>query len=243
MAEFKAIAPKPLSETGSKTEYSTVGKSTTEKLKGGRADGKPDEEFDPEQLKAGIKVEREHTSDPQQAKEVAKDHLSESPDYYKRLAVMEAEAKSDVKKSLQRANSLVKALKSSLNEEDMDLKKTDDEDEEKETEKSLSPLAVVVKALKASSIAGLTRRQRMDAAYRAGSVIGSHQAPIYAEPVSLREGELGVAPQELRPDYEPPVVPIRKVETPFAIAPKKCGDHTYKSAKVDSTESKPFWRR
>jgi hypothetical protein len=116
MAEYKPIALKPLSDTGSKEKYSTVDKSASgEKLKGGKADNKPDEDFDKEQLAAGIKVEREHTSDPDKAKEVAKDHLTEIPDYYKRLKVMESKADKEVNKSLERANSLLKALKESLN--------------------------------------------------------------------------------------------------------------------------------
>ena len=63
----------------------------SEKFKGGLGDGKPDSNFDPEALKAGIKVEMEHTSDPSAAKEIAKDHLTEDKDYYKKLAKMEKE--------------------------------------------------------------------------------------------------------------------------------------------------------
>jgi hypothetical protein len=47
---------------------------------------------DPEQLKMGIKVEMEHTTDPLIAKRISLDHLSEIPDYYTRLAKMEKEA-------------------------------------------------------------------------------------------------------------------------------------------------------
>ena len=244
MAEYKPIALKPLSEEGSKEKYSNVGKSASgEKLKGGKADNKPDEDFDKEQLAAGIKVEREHTSDPDKAKEVAKDHLTEIPDYYKRLKVMESKADKEVKKSLERADSLVKALKESLSEEDMDLKKNDDEEEEEEkTEKSFGPLDLIVKALKASAIIGLSRRQRLNAAYRAGVLEGS-KSPLYTEIASLETANLGLEPKHVRPDYEPPAVPVRRVETPFEIPPKKCGDHTYKSAEAGPTESKPFWSR
>jgi hypothetical protein len=49
-------------------------------------------DFDLEQLKQGIKTEREHTHDPVMALEIAIDHLTEYPDYYTRLAKMEAEA-------------------------------------------------------------------------------------------------------------------------------------------------------
>ncbi len=41
--------------------------------------------FDQEQLNAGIEIEKEHTDDETIAKQVAADHLSENPDYYKIL--------------------------------------------------------------------------------------------------------------------------------------------------------------
>ena len=53
----------------------------------------PDSEFDSEQLRLGIKVESEHTDDKEIAKSIAKDHLSEIPDYYTRLENMEHSAK------------------------------------------------------------------------------------------------------------------------------------------------------
>lgn len=43
------------------------------------------------QLKRGIKVEQEHTSDIDVATEIALDHLAEFPDYYDRLKKAEAE--------------------------------------------------------------------------------------------------------------------------------------------------------
>jgi len=58
-------------------------------IKGGLGDGKPDSDFDPIQLKKGIKVESEHTKDPNIAKEIAKDHLTEDPEYYIKLNKME----------------------------------------------------------------------------------------------------------------------------------------------------------
>lgn len=55
----------------------------------------PDSEFDSKELEAGIKVEMEHTDDPEIAKKIAKDHLSEPglSDYYTRLIAMEKQAK------------------------------------------------------------------------------------------------------------------------------------------------------
>lgn len=45
----------------------------------------PAEEFDPEELSMGEKVEMEHTDDPEEARKIAQDHLREHPDYYSRL--------------------------------------------------------------------------------------------------------------------------------------------------------------
>jgi uncharacterized alkaline shock family protein YloU len=61
----------------------------------GNADKKnfKEEDADPEQLKMGIEVEKEHTSDSTIALKITLDHLSEIPDYYSRLSKMEKEAK------------------------------------------------------------------------------------------------------------------------------------------------------
>lgn len=61
----------------------------SELIPGGLSSGKPDSHFDPDALAKGIKVELEHTSDKRIAKEIAKDHLSEDPKYYDKLAKME----------------------------------------------------------------------------------------------------------------------------------------------------------
>lgn len=68
----------------------------SEKLKGGLADGKTDKDFDEKQLDAGKKVEREHTKDKAVAAEIARDHLTEDKDYYKKLKTIE---KSDLAKA------------------------------------------------------------------------------------------------------------------------------------------------
>lgn len=60
-----------------------------EVLEGGLGDGRPDEDFDAEQLAEGTEVEFEHTTDEAAAKEIAKDHLTEHPDYYTGLEEME----------------------------------------------------------------------------------------------------------------------------------------------------------
>lgn len=50
-----------------------------------------------EQLKIGVKIEQEHTTDKKIAEKIARDHLKEIPDYYTRLAKMEKEAKKEYK--------------------------------------------------------------------------------------------------------------------------------------------------
>ena len=50
-----------------------------EVLIGGAADSKPDSDFPKAQLAEGIRIESEHTNDPEVAKEIAKDHLIEDP--------------------------------------------------------------------------------------------------------------------------------------------------------------------
>lgn len=57
----------------------------------------PDEKFDTNELAMGIEVEKEHTDNPSIAKEIAKDHLAELPDYYTRLKKMEEEGKKELK--------------------------------------------------------------------------------------------------------------------------------------------------
>jgi len=63
---------------------------TAEAIPGGKASGKPDSAYPADQLRMGIEVEKEHTDDPQKAKEIAKDHLEEHPRYYSALKKMEA---------------------------------------------------------------------------------------------------------------------------------------------------------
>jgi len=66
-----------------------------DRLKGGRADGKPITNYDLKELLAGIKFEREHTDDSLLALEMAMDHLETIPDYYIRLHRMENDVMSE----------------------------------------------------------------------------------------------------------------------------------------------------
>jgi hypothetical protein len=56
-----------------------------DELPGGKGDDRPDSDFDPQELAAGTKHEKEHTNDIEKAKEICKDHLSENPAYYSDL--------------------------------------------------------------------------------------------------------------------------------------------------------------
>jgi len=60
-------------------------------LNKGRSRENPNTPIDPEQLRAGIKIEMEHTSNPLIAEKISVDHLTELPTYYTHLAAMEAE--------------------------------------------------------------------------------------------------------------------------------------------------------
>ena len=61
-----------------------------DQIPGGLADDMQPEDFDPIELMWGVKVELEHTSNKQIAMEIAMDHLTEDPDYYKKLATIES---------------------------------------------------------------------------------------------------------------------------------------------------------
>lgn len=70
-------------------------KSNKDRLKGGKADNIPDSKFDKMELKLGQKHEKEHTKDPNLAKEIAKDHIVEDPKYYDKLAKIEGDTKNE----------------------------------------------------------------------------------------------------------------------------------------------------
>lgn len=65
---------------------------------GGKSKGQ-DNGYDPEQIKMGMEVEKEHTSIPALARKISYDHLSEIPNYYTLLDKMESSAKG-VKESI-----------------------------------------------------------------------------------------------------------------------------------------------
>lgn len=64
------------------------------------------------QIRKGVRVEMEHTSDKEKATEIATDHVSEFADYYDRLDKMENKASKDwkVKDVTENTKSLIKRL-------------------------------------------------------------------------------------------------------------------------------------
>jgi hypothetical protein len=75
-------------------------------LPGGEADHVPDSAFNPEALSEGKTHEREHTNDGQVAEEIAKDHLSEDPAYYKKIEQVEKGASVYLDQALRMYNPL-----------------------------------------------------------------------------------------------------------------------------------------
>lgn len=79
------------------------------KIKGGKADKMSLEDIArkhsafigtiKKELELGIKVEKEHTTDPKKAREIAMDHLVELPDYYSRLDKMEEKGEKALEKT------------------------------------------------------------------------------------------------------------------------------------------------
>lgn len=75
LADKLKISPHELEEVG----YELL----TGLLKGvGKHKDVPITNFDPEQVKLGLEVEKEHTDSPAIAQQIVKDHLSEFPFYY-----------------------------------------------------------------------------------------------------------------------------------------------------------------
>jgi hypothetical protein len=74
-----------------------MNKKNSDKIPGGFADGKSPKDFNKADLDKGVKIEMEHTSDPQIALEVAMDHLTEDERYYEKLEIMENVSLKDLK--------------------------------------------------------------------------------------------------------------------------------------------------
>ena len=131
--------------------------SKADKIPGGLADNKKSSDFNSEQLKAGIKVEMEHTKDENIAREIAMDHLTEDSEYYKKLKEVEKydrlEVAPDGKRELdygkedlnkepdlkKRWNKLKKALDSSAAIMDLSSAEGEDEQEEQPAQEAQPP--------------------------------------------------------------------------------------------------------
>ena len=71
-------------------DMTTVDDGSDKQQEGKAAEaGLTENDVDPDQLAMGIEVEKEHTSDEEEAKKIALDHLAEFPDYYTHLKEME----------------------------------------------------------------------------------------------------------------------------------------------------------
>jgi len=84
---------KQVGVSGTTSQWSSRWQTTGETTKKSLVIDDPDERYDgnynPYWLAEGIRVEMEHTNDPEVAKEIAKDHLDEFIDYYSSLRKME----------------------------------------------------------------------------------------------------------------------------------------------------------
>ena len=67
-----------------------MGMDKADLMSGGLADKKRPEDFDQEQLAIGQTIEAEHTDNPDLAREIAMDHLTEDPNYYKQEGLKKA---------------------------------------------------------------------------------------------------------------------------------------------------------
>lgn len=104
---------------------------------------------------------------------------------------------------------------------------------------------VLVKALKAAAASGLSRRERLNMAYRAGIHYGrKSNTPFNEEPVVLDHSSLNLEVAKARPLHEPPAAPVHRVPTPNPMAGRpyeKAPEYVRPS--THDQEAKPIWRR
>ncbi|NDE18498.1 hypothetical protein EBZ80_26690 [bacterium] len=91
-------------------------------LPGGEADNLPDRDFSAPALAEGAKHEHEHTRNDQIAKEIAKDHLSEDPQYYEKVKEIEKGAEQDDTPARPRILDELRAAKTHSDRRDYDRK-------------------------------------------------------------------------------------------------------------------------
>lgn len=86
---LKVSTPENKSDLQCKVEVYLQRKAAAELIPGGVAAGEPDTKYPKKQLEMGVDIEKEHSPVPAKAKEIAKDHLEEHPQYYSALKAME----------------------------------------------------------------------------------------------------------------------------------------------------------
>lgn len=102
-----------------------------DRLHGGKADDKTPDNFDPDDVAIGTAVEREHSSNPDEATEIAIDHIIENPEYYDQLiasGIADEEDAINLYDELKDDTDKEKAIEDILDNMDMN----DDENEEGE---------------------------------------------------------------------------------------------------------------
>lgn len=137
--------PAPEGEAGPEDEAEPdqdgTGKPGADKLPGGNADKKDPSAFDKDALAQGVEVESEHTNDPEVAQEIAMDHLTEDPDYYKKLADVEG----DDSEPMKQAKAVEKSLDATLARVRMALNKVAPPHRTSELRKSAKPRKATAK--------------------------------------------------------------------------------------------------
>jgi hypothetical protein len=91
-------------------------------LEGGKGDNLPDREISADSLTEGAKHEHEHTRNDQVAKEIAKDHLSEDPQYYEKIKEIETGAEEKLKSKKPNILDELRAAKTHSDRRDYDRK-------------------------------------------------------------------------------------------------------------------------
>lgn len=88
---YKELSGAPSIEAWAKKHHGKIKYAAEwkDKLPGGLSDKKTPDDFDSSSLREGRKVESEHTKDKHLQAEISMDHLTEDPQYYKKLEKME----------------------------------------------------------------------------------------------------------------------------------------------------------
>jgi hypothetical protein len=96
-----------------------IEKFCTDLIPGGLSDNSK-KKFNPQEISKGKKVEKEHSNNPEISEEIARDHLTEDPDYYNMLELMEnpGELIKNPKQYKKTLKTILKKLLKAIDEED-----------------------------------------------------------------------------------------------------------------------------